>query len=150
MKVCNCSYSVNFIIDGQFLCFSSNELVYQGQFLTTNSKNAEEVRNLTQAWVLKKPMIKIANRSFQIDPFCSVTLITIGDSYCDAVESTAVINGLDSTKIPVSAGVGVILIVILLTVVIVITSTMAGCYIIKRKKINPFRHSALRYVLPLA
>ena len=100
--MCNCEYSESFIDDGQFFCSGSEkEIIYQAQLLTTDGKTADEIRNVTQKWVLTKPFItSSSNEHHQLDPYCSVVIQEIGDISCDPIVPTllpsAVKPGIDS------------------------------------------------------
>ena len=83
-QICNCEYSKNFVDNGQFFCSSSEkEIVYQARLLTTDGKTAEEIRKLTQKWVLTKPFVTISGKRYLLDPYCSVVIQEIGNLTCD-------------------------------------------------------------------
>ena len=85
---CQCQYSANFIVDGQLFCTSENSVVYQAQFTSTDDKTAIEIRNVTQQWVLSRPIIMINNLSYQIDPNCSTVVNKLGVTSCNVVSDT--------------------------------------------------------------
>ena len=88
-QLCQCQYSETFISNGQFFCGNSKkQVIYQAQLLITDGKTAEEIRNITQKWVLTKPFITISGKSYQLDPYCSVVIKEFGDITCDAVSPT--------------------------------------------------------------
>ena len=140
LQVCNCSFSASFITDGKLICLNPDKLVYQGRLLATDGITAEEIRNLTQIWVLENPVIQIGNNRFQLESYCSVVLITYGELYCDTIESPTVINHTQST---LSAGVGVIFAIIITLVITILLFVIAFvCY--KYHKKNRLQHQTIR------
>ena len=144
MNVCDCYYSSNFITSGQFLCYNSDKLVYQGRILATDGTSAEEIRNLTQIWVLKSPVVKIGATDLQVDPSCPVTLISIGDPYCDMDDSAVSTNEGQNSQLSKSAGVGIISTIIVLLVMVFATLSVIVLYwFVCRKHKDSFRQSIL-------
>lgn len=137
-QVCNCFYSASFIVDERFLCLHSNELVYHGRLLATDGISVEEMRNLTQIWVLEKPVIKVGNHNLQVDSLCSVILSKVGDPYCEVIGLTSSHNN----TFPTSAG---IFVAVLITIIIIglMSASILGVYC-RRKKGNSPHTSARR------
>lgn len=109
--------------------------------MATEGRSAKEIRNLTQEWVLQKPVIKIGNKSYQVDATCSVILNSFEDPDCDVIESTT------ATRLPVSVSMGLFLtlifiIMIALTVIVLVSVRCLKC----KNKTNLFQHSTVRYV----
>ena len=118
--MCNCRYSEDFIDGGQFFCPSvMKQVIFQAVFLKTSEKTAEEIRNTTQTWVLTKPFMTVAGKSYQLDPYCSVVIRDVGDTSCDAI-SSPLLTWLGSNVYIYGVGGGILLLVIV-TVVIICT-----------------------------
>ena len=147
MNVCDCYYTSDFIANGQFLCYSSDRLVYQGHLLAADGISAEEIRNLTQIWVLGTPVVKLASTNLQVDSSCSVILTGVGDPYCDSDDSVTFTSKKEGT-FPVSAGVGVISTTVVLVVVFIILVVVVTCWFGYCRHRYPFQHSKFtsRYV----
>ena len=147
MNVCDCNYSSDFIASGQFLCYSSDKLVYQGRLLAADGISAEEIRNLTQIWVLGTPVVKVASTNLQVDSSCSVILTAIGEPYCGSDDSVTFTSKKEVT-FPVSAGIGVISTIVVLVVVFIILAVVVTCWFGYCRHRYPFRHSRFisRYV----
>ena len=119
--MCQCQYSETFISNGQFFCGNSKkQVIYQAQLLITDGKTAEEIRNITQKWVLTKPFITISGKSYQLDPYCSVVIKEFGDITCDAVSPTQLESSVESSTylLVYSVVVGVLLLLAITGVVI--------------------------------
>ena len=110
-------------------------MVYQGQLLTTDGKTAEDVRNLTQEWVLNKPFIRVSDQSYQLNAYCSVIIDKVGESVCDAISPTE--PTLKSEKNTYTGftirETSFIVVMILLVLGIVAFAVCATAYFIKRK-----------------
>lgn len=121
-------------------------MVYQGQLLTTKSKIAEEVRNLTQEWVLNKPFISINDRSYQLNSYCSVIIDKVGESVCDVISSTEPTLKSDKNSYTgfTIREISFIVVMALLVLVIVAFAVCATAYFIKRK--SKMRRLKLKYV----
>ena len=86
---CQCQYTTSFIANGRLMCGNDeSEFIFQGELVTTDSKTADEIRNLTQDWVLKKPLVGIGNTMYQLNPYCSVVVDELGETSCDAISPT--------------------------------------------------------------
>ena len=114
---CQCQYSADFIINDQLFCVSKKSVVYQAQFISTDSKTAVEIRNITQQWVLSGPAIVINGLSYRVDPNCST--VVNGVSSCGVMsESQPKSNSQLPTVISVSVTlVGMMLLVCIGSVV---------------------------------
>ena len=109
-QICNCEYSKNFVDNGQFFCSSSEkEIVYQAWLLTTDGKTAEEIRKLTQKWVLTKPFVTISGKRHQLDPYCSVVIQEIGNLTCDPTILNVQSSNVRSSGNLVGYSVGIVL-----------------------------------------
>ena len=141
--MCNCEYSENFIDSGQFLCSSSKkEIIYQAQLLTTDGKTAEEIRNITQNWVLTKPIVTISGQRHQLDPYCSVVIREIGDLSCDpTVPTSGVKSGTRGYLVGYSAG---IVLVLSAVVGIIIVAMIITFYAVKKYRSKKLK-DATRY-----
>lgn len=145
-ELCQCQYTSSFIVDSQLFCNGKSEVVYQGQLLTTGSKTAEEVRNLTQEWVLNEPFIGVNDQLYQLNPYCSVIVDKVGENACDAISPTEPTLKSDEKSY---AGftireISFIVVMALLVLVIVVLAVCATAYFIKRK--SRMRQLKLRYV----
>ena len=116
---CQCQYSADFIINDQLFCVSKKSVVYQAQFISTDSKTAVEIRNITQQWVLSGPAIVINGLSYRVDPNCSTVVNELGVSSCGVIsESQPKSNSQLPTVISVSVTlVGMMLLVCIGSVV---------------------------------
>ena len=86
VDLCQCLYTPNLIIDHQLTCSEDkNLIIYQALLLSTDGKTAEQIRNLTQEWVLTKPTVNIDNKAYQLDSFCSIAINELGVIECDAI-----------------------------------------------------------------
>jgi hypothetical protein len=145
-EFCQCRYTSSFIVDSQLFCNGKSEVVYQGQLLTTDSNAAEEIRNLTQEWVLDKSFISVSDQTYQLNPYCSVAIDKIGENVCDAISPTE--PTLKSDKISGTGftirEISFIVVMALLVVVIVAFTVSATAYFIKRR--SRIRTFEIRYV----
>lgn len=131
VQLCQCQYSGDYIIDGRLFCASKNDVVYQAQLISTDGKTAQEIRNVTQQWVLSKPTIMIDNLSYQVDPNCSVIVKELGETSCNAASEshpTNIMQSIVNTSIVVSSAIGGMM--VLLCIGLIIASL---CYFHKRK-----------------
>ena len=140
-QICNCKYSENFIDSGQFFCSNSKkEIIYQARLLTTDGKTAEEIRNLTQEWVLTKPFVTISDQHHQLDPYCSVVIQEIGDLSCDPTTPTVLPSSVKSRTsghfVGYSAGIILILSVV---VVILIVAILLAFYTVRKHRLKKAR-----------
>ena len=141
-QICNCEYSKNFVDNGQFFCSSSEkEIVYQAQLLTTDGKTAEEIRNLTQKWVLTKPFVTISGKGHQLDPYCSVVIQEIGDLTCDPTTLNVQSSSVRSSKgggnlVGYSVGIVLFLLVMVGTISVVMILTF---YAVKKYRLKKAR-----------
>ena len=143
-QICNCEYSENFINNGKFFCSSSKkEIIYQARLLTTDGKTAEEIRNLTQTWVLTKPFVNISDQRHQLDPYCSVVIQEIGDLSCDPTVPTVLSSSVKSRTRGhlVAYSVG-----ILLLLGIIIVTILVAFYAVKKHRSKKVK-DATRYVI---
>ena len=142
-QMCDCEYSENFIDSGQFFCSSSKkEIIYQAQFLTTDGKTVEEIRNITQKWVHTKPIVTISGQHHQLDPYCSVVIQEIGDLSCDPTVSTSgVKSGTGGHLVGYSIG---ILLVLSAVVGIIIVTMIITFYTVKKYRLKKLK-DATRY-----
>ena len=98
-QLCQCHYQPRFLVDGRLLCsVDKNEVIFQSQLLTTNNKTAEDIRNLTQQWVFTEPLLSINNKTYLLDPYCSIVLDELGDTLCDAISPTDSEADIDEAK----------------------------------------------------
>ena len=137
-QMCNCEYSENFIDNGQFFCGSSKkEIIYQAQLLTTEGKTAEEIRNITQKWVLTKPFITINGLRHQLDPYCSVVIERIGDLSCDpTVLMSSVKSGTGGRLVGYSIGTVLVLSTVVGILIVAIISVFYKVNKYKSKKVK--------------
>ena len=105
-------------------------VTYQGLFLTTDSNSAEEIRNLTQKWVLTKPVIRIGNKLYQLDSYCSVVVEELGEIMCNAVAPTDAKAVDTSSSLTILELVSVIIMAILVVVVLT-TCSIIVCLLCK-------------------
>ena len=120
-QLCQCQYSDSFIVDGQLFCTTKNNVIYQAKLLSTDGKTALEIRNITQLWLLSKPIIAIEEKFYQLDPFCSAVVKEFGVTSCDTVSSTESLSEPPSsfTTIELASVIGVGVMLLLTTVLIV-------------------------------
>ena len=98
---CLCQYSASFIIDGHLFCTSKKTVIYQAQFISTDSKTALEIHNITQQWVLSRPMIIIDNLFYQVDPNCSAVVNKLGVTSYNTVSESQPNNQLPAISVSV-------------------------------------------------
>ena len=122
---CKCQYSFSFITDGHLFCTIKNNVIYQAQFLPTDSKTALEIRNIIQDWVLSRPIIKIDGISYQLDPDCSIVAKELGVTSCDT-EATSQ-STINVTSFVVAGCVSLIL-------VIVVVIILVCCWVWRKKQ----------------
>ena len=103
---CQCQYSADFIINDQLFCVSKKSVVYQAQFISTDSKTAVEIRNITQQWVLSGPAIVINGLSYRVDPNCSTVVNELGVSSCGAMSESQPKSNSQLPVISVSVTLG--------------------------------------------
>ena len=125
---CQCQYSANFIVDGQLFCTSDNSVVYQAQFISTDSETALEIRNITQQWVLSRPTITINGLSYQIDPDCSTVANKLGVTSCNIVSESQPNNQLPTISVSV--------VLIGMTLLVCIGSIIFSLYYLHRRKLK--------------
>ena len=130
-RQCQCQYTAGFIVNSRLLCSDGkSETIYQGQLVTTDGKTADQIRNLTQEWVLTKPYIKVGNKMYQLDPYCSVAIEELGDTTCDAIsptESRSVDTSYSFTTLEVAS----VAIMAVLFMVVVTACTIIVCLVVK-------------------
>ena len=109
-----------------------SQVIYQGQLVTTEGKSAEEIRNLTQEWVLTKPFVKIDNKLYQLDSYCSVAVDSeeLGEIICDAIAPTESKAADVSSTLTVLELASVIIMAILLIVVLT-TCSIIVCLVFR-------------------
>ena len=130
-QLCQCQYNTSFIINHHLLCGDDGSwVIYQGQLLTTEDNSAEEIRNLTQEWVLTKPIIMIQNKSYQLDSYCSVAVEELGDITCDAIAPTEATASDGSSSLTTLEFISVIIMAILVVVVLT-TCSIIVCLLFK-------------------
>ena len=130
-QLCQCQYSGSFIVDGQLFCTTKNNVIYQAKLLSTDGKTALEIRNITQLWVLSKPIVTIEEKFYQLDPFCSVVVKELGVTSCDSVSSTESLSELQSfTTIELASVIGT---GVMLLLVIVLIVALVCCCVCKKK-----------------
>ena len=117
---CQCQYLANFIINDQLFCVSKNSVVYQAHFISTDSKAALEIRNITQQWVLSGSAIVINGLSYKVDPNCSIVVNELGVTSCSVMsESQANSNNNQlPTVISVSVTLGGMMLLICVGLVV--------------------------------
>jgi hypothetical protein len=147
-QICNCDYTEHFIDNGQFFCGNSgkqNLIIYQARFLTTDEKTVEEIRNITQKWVLTKPFITIDGQRHQLDPFCSVVIREIGDLSCDPTVST-LLPAPSSRSGGHLVGYSVGIVLVLSTVAgIIITAMLIVFYAVRRHRAKKATDAIIMY-----
>ena len=122
-RVCQCQYSNDFVIDGQLLCTDDDTaVIYQAMFLTSDERSALEIRNISQLWVLSKPMVSIDGQSYEVDPYCLVTVTRVGESSCNTAVSTEALSS-SHTRITLIemvsiSGTGLMLLLVILLIII--------------------------------
>ena len=126
-ELCQCRYSNRFIVGGLLLCTEKNNVVYQAKFLPSDTKTALEIRNITQRWILTKPIIVIDEVFYHVDPYCSIIAKELGSTSCGESRSTEASNQNPSLAIGVSvielssiAGVGAMLVFIIVLVILLV------------------------------
>ena len=145
-ELCQCQYPSSFVVDSQLFCDGKSEVVYQGQLLTADSKTAEEVRNLTQEWVLNKPFISVSDKTYQLIPYCSVNIDKVGESMCDAIsptEPTLKSNKISSAGFTIREISFIVVMGLLVLVIVAFAVSATACFIRRRSKM---RRLKLRYV----
>ena len=150
-QICNCAYSVSFIDSGQFFCSSSERvIIYQAQLLTTNGKTVEEIRNITQKWMLTKPFVIISGQRYQLDPYCSVVIREIGDLSCDPTIPTVLPSSIKSGTGGhlVGYSIGIILLLSAVAGIIIVATIVVKKYRLKKAK-DAGRYDKFRLIFKL-
>ena len=126
-QVCQCQYPNTFIVDSQLLCTTKNGMVYQANFLPSDSKTALEIRNITQRWILSQPLILIDEQFYRVDPYCSIIVNELGMTSCDSNPSTEALStnqkpsfGGRVIELASTIGAGVLLVLVIVLVVILV------------------------------
>lgn len=139
VDMCQCLYISNFIVDSRLFCsVDKSKITYQALLLTTDGKTAEEVRNLTQEWVLTEPAVNIQDKMYQLDSYCSVVIDEIGVIACDPISPTKPASDNSATTVDYTGReVAFIFIMALLLLIIVgIAVTITTYFIMKRRKLH--------------
>ena len=129
---CQCQYSSSFITDSQLFCTTNNNVVYQGQLLPTDNKTALEIRNITQLWVLRKPVIMMDGQSYQLHSNCSVVVKELGVTSC----GTGGYNVTLPTSQPAVSMIELVSVVgtgVMLLLVIALVISLILCCVCKKK-----------------
>lgn len=139
VQICNCEYSEKFVKSGQFFCSNSRkQIIYQARFLTTDGKTVEEIRNITQKWVLTEPFVMIDSHRHQLDPYCSVVIERIGDLSCDptvtVLPSGAKSHDTGGSFVGYSVGIILLLSVVVGVIIVAIIFYKVKKYKSKRAK----------------
>ena len=134
-QLCQCQYSSSSIVNSRLLCTAKNDAVYQAKLLPSDTKTALEIRNMTQQWILTKPIIAINERFYQVDPYCSIIVKELGMSSCDSVPSTEALLPEQNASFgkDIIELVGVIVAGILLVVVITMAVILVLCCVCRKK-----------------
>ena len=146
-ELCQCQYAPSFVVDSQIFCNGKSEVVYQGQLLTTDGKSAEGIRNLTQEWVLNKPFITVNDQTYQLNPYCSVTIDKVGENVCNAISPTEPplkSDKISDTDFSIREIAFIVVMALLALVVVVFIVCATACCIMRRSKMDQFR---LRYII---
>ena len=123
---CLCQYPSSFIVNGRLFCGENkNDVIFQSHFLTTDLKTPEEIRNLTQQWVLTKPLVRINNKMYQFDPYCSVAVEELGETTCDAISPTEAETDEVALRFTLLEIASIAIMAVLLVVVIVAFAVIA-------------------------
>ena len=145
-ELCQCQYTSSFIVDSQLFCNGKSEVVYQGKLLTTDGKAAEEIRNLTQEWVLNKPFVSVSDQTYQLNPYCSVIIDKVGENVCDALsptESTLKSDKISGTDYTIREISFIVVMGLLVVVIVAFAVGITAYFIMKRSKMHRFK---IRYV----
>ena len=130
-RLCQCQYNTSYIVNHNLLCSDDESwVIYQGQLLTTEGNSAEEIRNLTQEWVLTRPIIRIENKPHQLDSYCSVVVEKLGEIMCDAIAPTETDTIDGSSSLTLLELISVIIMAILVVVVLT-TCSIIVCLLYK-------------------
>ena len=139
---CQCQYMTSFITNTRLMCSDDeSEVIFQGEFVTTDSKTAEEVRNLTQDWVLNKPLVGIGNAMYQLNPYCSVVVDELGEMSCSALSPTEPEPSTTSepprfTLLEITS----VAVMALLFIVVVASILVICCLIVRNHKLRYFKN----------
>ena len=129
----------------QFFCPSAKrQVIFEAMLQKTDVKTAEEIRNTTQKWVLKRPMMVIAGKAYQVDPYCSVVIPEVGDTSCDAILPSHLTPDSDTRSsidmtFAYSIGGASLLVVVIVAVVIIII--LLSVYIAIRRRSKRAKYS---------
>ena len=136
-QLCQCQYLSSSIVNSRLLCTAKNDALYQAKLLPSDTKSALEIRNMTQQWILTKPIIAINEQFYRVDPYCSVIVKELGMSSCDSVPSTEALSLLPEQNASFGKDiielVGVIVAGILLVVVITMAVILVLCCVCRKK-----------------
>ena len=147
-QMCQCEYTQAFVDHERLFCSqdSENQVIYQAQLLSTDGRTSEEIRNITQTWVLTEPFVSVSGHPHQLDPYCSVVIEMIGNLSCDPAlpfGPTVQSSGVRSKRAGSGGGVvaysiGIILllstVVAVLSVAIVLTFYAVKKYRLKKAR----------------
>ncbi len=134
--LCQCQYSSSFIVSSQLLCTAKNDVVYQAKFLPSDNKTALEIRNITQLWILTKPIITVGDQFYHVDPYCTIIVNELGMTSCGSSSSTEAPSsnqkpflGLSVIELASISGGGAMLVL-----VIVLVICLVACCVRKKSK----------------
>ena len=129
--ICTCHYSENFINRQHIFCSNtSKEIIFQAFLLPTDGKTSEMIRLMIQQWVLQKPVVSVAGKSYQLDANCSVIIEEIGDTSCNESTQLASSTKLDILLLSYSVGGGGSVLIIVMLLVLF----LACCIKLKKRK----------------
>jgi predicted thioredoxin/glutaredoxin len=106
------------------------DVIYQAQLLSIVDKTAQEIRNITEQWVLSQPSIIIDGVSYQVDPSCSTEVKELGETSCNSASESDPADE-ESTNVVIVVSVVSVVMVLLLIIAGLITASL--CYLHKKK-----------------
>ena len=109
-------------------------VIYQARFLVVDGTTAEDIQNTLQNWVLMKPFITVDRQQYQLDTSCSVVILEVGDTSCNATELASSVDSQVNLLHYYYAGGGGGALLLLLVIVGVIVTVCALKWKTSRKK----------------
>ena len=83
-KNCSCYIPVENFANERLICEPDNmdKVVFQGRLVVTKDKNATELLEILKDWVTTDPHLVIQGVQLEVDQYCSVELLKLGDGQC--------------------------------------------------------------------
>ena len=105
-RLCNCTFSVDFIRSGVFRCWNSpTEVTYRSAIVSTDTYYASDIVGYIEKWVESKPalLLHLEKLELKVETKCPVRLTLMSDPECPLVHTV-----LNETMSLVSSDIKVI------------------------------------------